>query len=210
MGIARAFRVFGVIYGGQRGRLEVKEVHTVGVEQRVRELVEPVVALSGLDLYDVELASGILRVTVDRQGGVDVDAIGEISHAISRLLDDEDVISDTRYLLEVSSPGIERRLRTPEHFAANVDTEVRVRLTHAIDGVRRFDGRLVAATPTRVEIEIDGNRRTFAHEDISDARTIFDWSTALNREPDVDLSDSSSTTKAQSSGRAMEKKAPVQ
>lgn len=170
----------------------------MSAEERVRDLVAPVVAARGLDLYDVELTSGILRVTVDRKGGADVDAIGEVSQSISRLLDEQDVIADDRYLLEVSSPGIERRLRTRKHFEANTGTDVRVRLTAAIDGTRRFDGKLVEATESGVVFEINGDTKQFSYEDISDARTIFDWSTAFDADRDsiVDVDKRSDTEEA--------------
>ncbi len=152
--------------------------------ERVKQLLIPEINKRGLNLYDIELASGILRVTVDRDGGIDLDAIGEASKTISRLLDEEDVISGDRYLLEVTSPGVERRLRLPEHFIAAVGCEVRVRLRHAIDGVRRFDGRLMAANEVAVEIEFDGVQRQFDYDDVQEARTIYDWDAALSAKRD--------------------------
>jgi len=78
--------------------------------------LQPGVAASGLELVDVVFASGVLQVTVDREGGVDLDTLTEASRIVSSLLDDLDPVPG-RYSLEVSSPGIERTLRTPAHFA---------------------------------------------------------------------------------------------
>lgn len=158
----------------------------MGTEDRVKQLVSPIVDQYGLELYDIELASGILRVTVDRPGGVDLDAISAVSQPISRLLDEENPLDEARYLLEVSSPGIERQLRVPAHFMAAVGSQVRVRLHAAIGGVRRFDGTLLEANETTVEFEVDGHRHSFDYADIEAARTIFDWTAAFSakRKPD--------------------------
>ena len=82
----------------------------MSVVDRVRELVAPVVVENGADLYDVEFNGGILRLLVDRPGGIDIDAIKRISRAAGRLLDDADPVPG-RYTLEVSSPGLERPLQ---------------------------------------------------------------------------------------------------
>ena len=89
----------------------------------IRDLVAPVVGALGCSVYDVEVAGSgkarTVRVLIDREGGVDIDAIAEATRAISPLLDEADPVAGA-YLLEVSSPGVERPLRTPAHFAAAV------------------------------------------------------------------------------------------
>ena len=85
--------------------------------------LQPVVVEAGLELVDVELKSGVLQVTVDREGGVDLEALTDANRAVSALLDELDPIPG-RYSLEVSSPGIERPLRTPAHFAKAVGATV--------------------------------------------------------------------------------------
>src|SRR5512139_844724 len=87
----------------------------MSVPERVRAVIEPVVAAQGLELFDLEQAGPVLRVTVDRPGGVDMEAIASTTRALSRALDEHDPIAG-HYTLEVSSPGLERPLRTPAHW----------------------------------------------------------------------------------------------
>ena len=146
---------------------------------RVRELVEPVVADLDVELVDVELTGGILRVTIDRAGGLDLDVIATATRAVSRLLDEHDPVPG-RYTLEVSSPGLERRLRTPDHFVRAIGSEVTVKTRTEVDGERRFRGTLVAADDTGITIRSadDATERTLAHDQIEKARTVFDWGPA--------------------------------
>ena len=146
---------------------------------RVRELVEPVVADLDIELVDVELTGGILRVTVDRSGGLDLDVIAKATRAVSRLLDEHDPVPG-RYTLEVSSPGLERRLRTPDHFVRAIGSEVTVKTRTEVDGERRFRGTLVAADDAGITVRDadDATEHTLAHDQIEKARTVFDWGPA--------------------------------
>jgi ribosome maturation factor RimP len=144
----------------------------------VAQVVAPTVESLGLDLYDVELAGTGVRVLVDKPGGVDLDAITAATRALSRALDEADPI-DGRYTLEVSSPGIERPLRRPGHFAGAVGSEVTVKTKPGIDGERRVAGILVAADDHAVTVRLpDGTERTLRHDDIERARTTFTWGPA--------------------------------
>lgn len=96
---------------------------------QVRGVVEPMLVADGLELVDVTMAGGVLRVFVDRPGGIDLDTISDVTVRLSRLLDEHDPMPGP-YTLEVSSPGLERPLRTPEHF-------------------RRFVGSTVTEDPSR-------------------------------------------------------------
>ena len=146
---------------------------------RVQRLVEPALAASGLELVDVELASGVLRVYVDRPGGVDLDTISRASEAISDLLDREDPLPGGRYTLEVSSPGIERPLRTPSHFRRAVGTQVSLRTMPGVEGERRLTGRLDGADDD--SIELAGRRIPYAA--IERARTVFEWGSGAKPPP---------------------------
>ena len=143
---------------------------------RVRELVEPVAADLDIELVDLELTGGVLRVTIDRPGGLDLDVIAKATRAVSRLLDEHDPVPG-RFTLEVSSPGLERRLRTPDHFVRAVGSDVTVKTKHEVDGERRFRGVLVAADDTGITIRSadDATERTIAHDQIEKARTVFEW-----------------------------------
>jgi ribosome maturation factor RimP len=142
---------------------------------RVRALVEPLVADADLDLYDLDLAGGVLSVLVDAPGGADIDVISRLARSISRTLDEHDPI-EGRYALEVGSPGLERPLRTPAHYAGAVGSTVRVKTRPGVEGDRRVDGTIAAADDVTVTIrDADGADRTLSYDDIERARTTFEW-----------------------------------
>ena len=147
----------------------------LSVSDRVRALVEPVVSPLGLELVDVEHVGATLRVSVDRPGGVDLDTISAASEAVSAVLDhtEPDPVPG-RYTLEVSSPGVERPLRTPEHFLRAVGTPVAVRTQPDVEGERRVEGVLSEADDAGVVVA--GRRLTYA--EIERARTVFEWGPA--------------------------------
>lgn len=145
---------------------------------RVRDLVVPLVAAAELDLYDVDLNGGVLQVLVDRAGGADIDAIAKLSRTISRVLDEHDPIVGS-YALEVSTPGLERPLRTPEHFAQAIGKTVKVKTKPGTEGERRLEGTITAADDATVTVESpDGTQRTVHHDEIERARTTFEWGAA--------------------------------
>jgi ribosome maturation factor RimP len=144
-------------------------------EDRIRALVEPLVADADLSLYDLDLAGGVLKVLVDTPGGADIDAISRLARGISRALDEHDPI-EGRYTLEVGSPGLERPLRTPAHYAGAVGTTVKVKTKPHVEGDRRVEGTVTAADDTTVTVrDAQGVERTLAHDDIERARTTFEW-----------------------------------
>ena len=140
------------------------------VSDRVRAVVEPDLTAQGLEVVDVEHTGASLRVTVDRLGGVDLDTVSDASRRVSDLLDRHDVVPG-RYTLEVSSPGIERSLRTPEHFVRFVGTPVTVKARPGTEGDRRVDGVLESADDDGIVV---GGRR-LRYADIERARTRFEW-----------------------------------
>src|SRR3954452_19162357 len=137
---------------------------------RVHELVEPVVTASGLELVDVELKAGILRVAVDRPDGIDLDGISAAATAVSAVLDESDPI-EGRYTLEVSSPGLERPLRTPDHFRRFVGTTITVKTKPGVEGERRVSGTLDDADDDGFTV---GGRR-LRYDEVERARTVFEW-----------------------------------
>ncbi len=147
-------------------------------------LVAPVVEAAGLDLVDVELRREgkrrVLRVTVDRDGGLDLDTIAEVSERVSRRLDVEG-FDPGPYALEVSSPGVERPLRGPADFGRHVGQDVRVRTSEPVGGARVHRGRLIAAGEEVVTIATDDGERTVAYGNVAAARTVVDWDEALKR-----------------------------
>ncbi len=147
----------------------------------LQQAVAPVVESLGLELVDVELRPGLLRVVVDRQGGVDLDSVSEATRQLSGLLDRHDPMPGRRYTLEVSSPGLERPLRTPEQFARAVGEQVMVRTQPDSGLERRVCGALVAADDEAVTVSGEGMPEgglRIAYADVERARTVFEWGPA--------------------------------
>ena len=145
---------------------------------RVRDLVEPLVADADLDLYDLDLAGGVLSVLVDAPGGADIDAISRLARSISRALDEHDPIQGS-YALEVGSPGLERPLRTPGHYVGAIGSTVKVKTRPGIEGERRVEGTVTAADDHGVTVrDAEGVARTLPYDDIERARTTFEWGSA--------------------------------
>ena len=142
---------------------------------RVRELVTPLAEAASVDLYDVEHHGGTVRILVDSDGGVDLDALARLSRSVGRALDEHDLM-DGRYTLEVSSPGLERPLRTPDHFRRAAGSEVKVKTLPEFDGPRRLTGVLEAVADDGVDLrEPDGQVSRIAFEHLASARTVFEW-----------------------------------
>lgn len=154
----------------------------VSAADRIRGLVAPVVEAESARLYDVEHNGGVLKVLVDADGGIGIDDIARLARAVSRELDAHDPIPG-RYTLEVSSPGLERRLRTPDHFRGAVGSPVKLKTAPDFDGPRRVAGVLIGADDAGVEIreaaasgaEDSGAARRIGYDEISWARTVFEW-----------------------------------
>ena len=147
-------------------------------ERDVETMVRPVVEAAGLELVEVafrrEQGRKVLRVTIDREGGLDLDRISEVSERISRRLDLQG-FEPGRYVLEVSSPGVERPLRTPEDFSRRLGQRVKVRTAHPVEGARNHVGVILAAGPDRIRIATDVGERELSWHDITSARTVFEW-----------------------------------
>ena len=145
----------------------------MSIVERVREVVDPLLESQSLTLYDLEVSGSQVRITVDAPGGVDLEAIARATRAISAALDEHDPIP-SKYTLEVSSPGLERALRTPAHFVAAVGTLVSVKTNARVDGERRIKGTLVAADDDGITVD----DRTLQYSEIEKARTVFEWGPA--------------------------------
>src|SRR5688572_27298939 len=159
--------------------------------QRVRELVHPIASDLDLDVYDVEQRGGTLRVTLDTRpgasGSVDLEQLSLATRLISRELDHADPVPG-RYTLEVTSPGVERSLRTPAHFQREVGKGVAIRLADVGSEDRRVTGTLVAADDVAATVRVagpDGDvERRIDYRQIDRARTVFAWpATAKGERP---------------------------
>ena len=149
----------------------------MGTTEVVEQVVAPLLERRDLRLYDVELAGGTLRVVVERAGGLDLEVLGELTREVSAALDAADPLPG-RYTLEVSSPGLERTLRRPDHFAGALGTPIRVKTKPGTEGDRRVEGELVAADGEHITVRVDGGTRTLGLDQIERARTVFEWGPA--------------------------------
>jgi len=136
-------------------------------------LLEPEVAALGFELIELEFAAhrggGILRLYIDRAGaGIGIEDCEQVSRRVSAALDAADPIHSA-YTLEVSSPGFDRPLRTPAHYAKALGERVWVELTPR-DGRRRYTGRLAQVLDGQIELEVDGQPVLLALADVHRAR----------------------------------------
>ena len=146
---------------------------------RVHALVAPIAADLQLDVYDIERRGGTVRITLDTppgsDGGITLDSLSLATRLISRELDHEDPIAG-HYTLEVTSPGLERALRTPAHFRREVGKTITIRLRDPQADPRRLQGVLTAADDHGATLLLDdGAERTVLLDDVDKARTVFDW-----------------------------------
>jgi ribosome maturation factor RimP len=145
--------------------------------------LSPVVEARGLELIDVEVRGAQLTVFVDREGGVGLDDLGEATKDVSAALDRIDPLPG-RYTLTVSSPGLERRLRTPAHFARAVGETVTVRVDAGTAEVRRITGTLQSADETGCTLagpDVPDGEVRISYDQIERARTVFEWGPAPRR-----------------------------
>jgi ribosome maturation factor RimP len=119
---------------------------------------EPVLAERGYELIEVEFVpgagGGTLRIYIDSPDGIDVDDCGDVSHVVSELLDADDPFPGA-YSLEVSSPGLDRVLRTAAHFAQFVGERVKVELKVAREGRKRYTGIIRRADEQGIDLDVD-------------------------------------------------------
>jgi ribosome maturation factor RimP len=124
------------------------------------ELLGPTVAGLGYELWELEYSprpgGGLLRLYIDQPGGITLEDCERVSHAVSGTLDAADPIPG-HYTLEVSSPGLDRVLRTREHFVRFAGERIKVEVRELLAGRRKFSGRLAAVGERDITLEVDGN-----------------------------------------------------
>ena len=154
----------------------------MGAEEAISQALRPAVQAAGLEIWDVERSGASVRVLVERDGGVDLDSISDVSRSISAVLDErDDLVPAGRYTLEVSSPGLERRLRYPRHFARYIGQEVAVKTVPGHDGARRLRGTLVGATDLDITLRAAPLSALGAEEvclplgSVERANAVFSW-----------------------------------
>ncbi len=144
-------------------------------EQSLLDVIEPRAEQRGCSIVTIEVVgasrSPVIRVYIDAEGGITFNDLTAAQAWIGDLLDEIDPFPGA-YVLEVSSPGIDRPLRTPEHFSAAVGQKVKLKALRAHDGRKHFKGTLVAADADSVTIKVDDQEVVLPYEDISKANII--------------------------------------
>ena len=149
---------------------------------RVWQLAAPLAANEGLEIIDIELkheggrGGRVLRVYMDKEGGPSIDELSRVSRGLSDLLDEHDGVVDGAYTLEVSSPGINRPLKRPEHFSRFVGKKIRVRTRDLINGRRAFLGELLEVSAEKIAVSQDGARWEIPFSQIDKSNYEHDWS----------------------------------
>lgn len=160
---------------------------TKKIADAVLEIIQPIADEQELVIWDVEYAREggryVLRITIDREDGVDIDHCERFHRAIDPVLDAADPIADA-YVLEVSSPGIERELKNDFHLSACEGWNVEVRLYAPVDGAKLYRGVLLPCEEDEITIglgadfsEKGGKTRTFPRASVAKVQTYFDFST---------------------------------
>jgi ribosome maturation factor RimP len=144
------------------------------LKDRIKEIIEPVINALGVELDDVELnkmkGKALLRVTIEKQGGVTIEDCELVSREIEAILDVEDPIPYS-YVLEVSSPGLDRPLKKPRDFIRFSGRMIRVITHNPVDKQTFFVGKLVEASDDEIVLLLPKNRKvTITYKNISRAR----------------------------------------
>lgn len=149
------------------------------VSETVAALASPIAEELGYFVWDVEFVKEggrrILRITIDSEEGITIDDCEKMHRAIDVVLDEADPIEEA-YYLEVSSPGIERELRTDMHIEACEGWDAEVRLYAPIDGAKSFRGKILELGENReVRLDVGGTVREFPRETVAKIRTYFEF-----------------------------------
>ncbi len=181
------------------------------IATRIIELVTPIVSDLGLDLYDLEFNSGVVRVVVDTKpgllgedgqpAGVDLEKIGVLTRLISKEFDHSEPVPG-RYTLEVTSPGLERNLRLPRHYVREVNKVISVRLTAPLENSneRRVQGLLVSADDREITVRNASDVEIAINYSMIDrARTVFEWKPTSKEEARHSKKKFATTTEAKAS-----------
>jgi len=139
------------------------------------KLLEPTIERLGYELSDLELNTGgrdgLLRIFIDKDDGIELDDCEAVSRQVSSILDVEDPLPG-HYTLEVSSPGLDRKLTKPAHFKRFMGEDVRVKLRFPLEGRRNFRGSLKSADEENIEVEVDGESHRLPIATIESARLV--------------------------------------
>jgi len=145
------------------------------MSDQLSELIQPVVEAMGCELWGIEQLSmgrySTVKIYIDSEKGVDIEDCAKVSRQVSSLLDVEDPVNG-EYTLEVSSPGLDRRLFKLDHFAAFIGSEVRIRLKRPYEGRRKYLGQLRGIEADEIILDYHGEEILFPFEEIERANVV--------------------------------------
>jgi ribosome maturation factor RimP len=150
------------------------------VVEKIRDIAERVGASEGIEIVDVELRGGgrsrMLRIYIDKPDGVSHADCERISHDVGTILDVEDVVPGDSYTLEVSSPGVERKLSKPRDFERFIGQKVKVVLKEPVDNQRRWEGTLAGFADGVITLESGPSKNVrFDLQQVEKANLKFEW-----------------------------------
>jgi ribosome maturation factor RimP len=144
----------------------------------IREAAERVASSVGVEIVDVEWKVGaqrLLRVYIDKPGGITHGDCQRVSEQLGVVLDVEDLIPGPRYVLEVSSPGLDRKLRSPAEFERFAGRMARISLNEPVEDAKFFEGRLAGVTDGMVRLEVSGRVVLLPLSAIRKASLVVEW-----------------------------------
>ena len=148
------------------------------IEKRFEEILTPIAAQNGVDIYDVEYVKEAgdyyLRAYIEKEGGVNIGDCENVSRALSDVLDAEDFIEDA-YTLEVSSPGLGRTLKKDRHLEKSIGEKVELKTYKPIDGQKEFEGVLKAFDKDSITVETQDGEKTFARDALALVRPYVEF-----------------------------------
>lgn len=148
------------------------------IEEKVESLVRDPINNLGYEVYDVEYAKEgkdyFLRIFIDKPEGIDLNDCEKVNDAINQLLDEADYIKE-QYFLEVSSPGIERKLRKEKHFEENIGNVIEIKLFKPIDNEKSIVGILKKYDEGHLMVEVNGEDKYIDRQNIATVKTVYEW-----------------------------------
>jgi ribosome maturation factor RimP len=164
----------------------VKETMPKEIVDRVSAIADPILSNEGMELVEIEYRreskGWVIRLYIDKEGGVTLDDCTRISQEVGRSLDVEDFIS-TPYTLEVSSPGLARPLKKEKDFMKYRNHMIKVKTIDPIENRRQFKGKLLGITENRIEIAMDGGVFQILLSNVAKANLEIDWDMLRKGDP---------------------------
>ena len=162
----------------EKTREVIMEKQKKNIAGTVRDLLEPIAEELGFMLWDVEYvkegAEMVLRITIDKEEGIDIDDCVKMHETIDPVLDEADPI-EVAYRLEVSSPGVERTISRPEHFEICMGEKVEAKLYAPLNGQKKLTGILCAADEKTFTLDVEGEEIALEKSACAKLSTVFDW-----------------------------------